>query len=303
MRTLPQRQSSLLTNCQSKIEIIIFAINFFFFFISYSIHHYTIPGIGHKSLDQAHLDQHTGEQHNNNYHLCQLSTPMQQQYQNHAPFCSTWNKTSNITHLEPMSDVSPYVSPLGHCVRSRWPDLAPILGPSLICGIATGLEWPRMHQPSHHAWALWKQALTDVLYLGCNWCLVQPLGKWHVHANSHSWFYHRPTNLVWQCMDAHWTHHGCLLQQIEHLGFHGTGQVETLPPLEDLEWALVLCSGQKLVITGNCPCKHGINLCHYIQSDPLSTHWDPVITLIGPQQQMLAEYQRNHQSKEALNDY
>jgi len=67
------------------------------------------------------------------------------------------------------------------------------------------MEWPKMITPTKHHWIIWKQALTEVLHLGQNQRLANPLGTWNYQMDMCSWYYHCNTNSLWEATAHQWT--------------------------------------------------------------------------------------------------
>jgi len=92
------------------------------------------------------------------------------------------------------------------------------------------LDWLRTVRLSPHAWALWHQALSSSLHLGWNLRLAQSLGKWFSETRQCGWYYHRPTNSLWEISGQQWHCYGSIPQRTRQLKFHGSGQHDNHPP-------------------------------------------------------------------------
>jgi len=87
--------------------------------------------------------------------------------------------------------ISDIVTGVGSSIASQFWDRLHLAG--------SKFGWPSTIRPPPQSWILWRKALTTSLHLGCNQRLAVPLSKWFPQANPSSWYYHRPTNSIWEC--------------------------------------------------------------------------------------------------------
>jgi len=65
-------------------------------------------------------------------------------------------------------------------------------------------RWPKTNPPPISSWTLWREALMTTLHLGRNQKLAVPLGKWLAQSHPNGWYYHLPTNSLWESFDSQW---------------------------------------------------------------------------------------------------
>jgi len=65
-------------------------------------------------------------------------------------------------------------------------------------------SWPKTMLPSPQAWSSWHQALTSALHLGRNQRLAIPLEHWFIQSQPSGWYYHPPTNSLWEVQVHQW---------------------------------------------------------------------------------------------------
>ncbi len=147
-------------------------------------------------------------------------------------------------------------------------------------------EWPTTMAPSQQAWSTWHNVLSAALHLGRNQRLAIPLGRWFVQTHPNGWYYHSPTNSLWNVQANQWTRHGGIPRRTRQLSFHGTGETTAPPPLWSLEKATIARLGQRLLLTGYQSCEQaqaGIDQCQQLRENTFSRQWNLKVWLEGSQ--------------------
>ena len=146
--------------------------------------------------------------------------------------------------------------------------------------------WPRTHPISSSSWNLWQKALTQSLHLGRSQRLALPLGKWYAQSHPGGWYYHPATNSIWHYESSQWTRHGNIPKRTRQRNFHGQGEVDQPPNLNELCRATVLRRGTSILLTGSAACEpinQNYDFCQALRSSEFSLQWGLSIQLVGAQ--------------------